>query len=103
MTKSPQGLPIAFILATSANIQAVEPEIGDTLPEFQSTDEQGRVWKSADHAGEKLLVLYFYPGDFTGGCIRQAEAFREGLAKLEASGAEVIGISGDEPATHQLF
>ena len=77
--------------------------VGDLLPAFESLDDEGSVWKSADHAGDKVLVLYFYPGDFTSGCAKQAEAYRGGLAKLQEMGAEVVGISGDEVSTHKLF
>jgi thioredoxin-dependent peroxiredoxin len=48
-------------------------------------------------------VMYFYPGDFTGGCTRQAQAYRDALTKIEELGAEIVGVSGDEAATHQLF
>lgn len=77
--------------------------VGDMLPVFESTDDQGLPWKSADHVGKKVLVLYFYPGDFTGGCIKQAEAYRDGLAKIEELGVELVGVSGDEVAAHKLF
>ncbi|HVW02839.1 MAG TPA: peroxiredoxin [Planctomycetaceae bacterium] len=77
--------------------------VGDLLPTFDSVDDAGETWKSADHAGDKVLVLYFYPGDFTPGCGKQAEAYRGGLAKLQDVGAEVVGISGDEVSTHKLF
>ena len=76
---------------------------GESLPPWESTDEQGLPWKSSDHVGKKILVLYFYPGDFTGGCVKQAQAFREGLTKLEEQGVELVGVSGDEVSTHKLF
>jgi peroxiredoxin Q/BCP len=85
------------------DVEAVGPVVGDPLPEFESTDEHGLAWKSDDHVGKKVLVLYFYPGDFTGGCIKQAEAYREGLAKLEELGVELVGVSADEVASHKLF
>lgn len=77
--------------------------VGDVMPAIVSNDDEGRPWKLVEHLGEKALVLYFYPGDFTGGCIKQAEKFREGLAKLEERGVKLIGVSGDEVATHKLF
>ncbi len=77
--------------------------VGDVLPELTALDDQGQPWKSADHVGKKILVLYFYPGDFTGGCIKQAQKFQELVEQLRAAGAEVVGISGDEAATHHLF
>ena len=103
----------ALVLMVCGTIHAAEepkPEapaaglaVGELLPAFESTDEQGLPWKSAEHVGKKVLVLYFYPGDFTGGCIKQAEAYRDGLAKIEELGVELVGVSGDEVATHKLF
>src|SRR5262249_30079453 len=58
---------------------------------------------SADHVGKKYVVVYFYPGDFTPGCIRQAQAFRDSMNKLSAQGVEVVGVSGDAVASHALF
>jgi peroxiredoxin Q/BCP len=77
--------------------------VGQLLPNFEATDDHGQLWKSATHVGKRVLVLYFYSGDFTGGCTRQAQAYRDGLAKIEELGAEVVGVSGDEVATHRLF
>ena len=79
------------------------PEVGQLLPALESTDEAGQPWKSADHIGKKVLVLYLYPGDFTGGCTKQSQTYRDALAKIEELGVEVVGVSGDEVATHKLF
>ena len=76
---------------------------GARMPAFESKGDQGQAWKSSEHVGKKIVVLYFYPGDFTGGCTRQAQEYRESLAKFEALGALVIGVSGGEVATHKLF
>lgn len=107
------GLVAAMLLATCTAVRAAEesnpagqaagPSVGEPLPEFENTDDASQPWKSADHIGKNVLVLYFYPGDFTGGCIKQAQAYRDGLAKIEELGVEVVGISGDEVATHKLF
>ena len=77
--------------------------VGDLLPAFESVDDRAQAWKSADHVGKKVLVIYFYPGDFTGGCSKQAQAYRDALAKFEALGAELVGVSGDESRVHALF
>jgi peroxiredoxin Q/BCP len=97
--------PLLSLGQTPADAPAVSPPatVGEVLPPLASFDEQGQVWTSADHAGDKVLVLYFYPGDFTGGCRKQAESFREMLASIEALGAEVVGVSGDDAPTHALF
>jgi peroxiredoxin Q/BCP len=88
---------------TSASDARVELTVGSVLTPLESVDDRGQPWKSSDHIGQKIVVLYVYPGDFTGGCIKQAQAFREELARLEELGVEVIGVSGDEIATHKLF
>jgi peroxiredoxin Q/BCP len=89
----------------AANIELPAPEIavGQPVLAIEGTDDAGQPWRSADHFGQKVIVLYFYPGDFTGGCIKQAEAFRAGLAMLSDAGVEVVGVSGDSVATHKLF
>jgi len=89
--------------AAQAEAKPTSPAVGETLPELEALDEQGNAWKSAGRAGQGPLVIYFYPGDFTGGCIRQAEKFQELVEKFREAGAEVVGVSGDEVATHKLF
>jgi peroxiredoxin Q/BCP len=81
----------------------VNLEVGDRAPVFETRDENGRTWQSSKHVGKKIIVLYFYPGDFTPGCTAQAQKFRDNMNKISDLGAEVIGVSGDSPATHALF
>jgi thioredoxin-dependent peroxiredoxin len=42
-------------------------KVGDKAPTFQAKDDQGKPWKSTDHVGKKILVVYFYPAALTGG------------------------------------
>jgi peroxiredoxin Q/BCP len=97
------GLSVANEPVLPATANPPDVIVGESLPELESIDEAGQQWKSVDHVGRSVLVMYFYPGDFTGGCIKQAQALREGLARLEGLGVRVVGVSGDEVATHQLF
>jgi peroxiredoxin Q/BCP len=90
-------------LTAAAEDKPLELKVGDRAPTFQSVDDQAQPWKSADHVGKKFLVVYFYPGDFTPGCTRQAQAFRDNMNQLTEKGVEVVGVSGDAAATHQLF
>jgi thioredoxin-dependent peroxiredoxin len=78
-------------------------KVGDKAPKFEATDDEGKTWKSGDHIGKKIVVIYFYPADFTGGCTKQACAFRDNAEKLTDKGVEVIGISGDSADNHKLF
>jgi len=78
-------------------------KVGDPAPSFESVDETGKPFKSSDVVGKKIVVLYFYPADFTGGCTKQACGFRDDIEKLGSKGVEVIGVSGDSVANHKLF
>jgi thioredoxin-dependent peroxiredoxin len=80
-----------------------EVKIGDPAPAFQATDDQGNTWKSSDHVGKKILVVYFYPADLTGGCTKQACSYRDDMSKLTEKGVEVVGISGDSAKNHEVF
>jgi peroxiredoxin Q/BCP len=78
-------------------------KVGDTAPTFESVDEDGKKFKSSDVVGKKILVLYFYPADFTGGCTAQACGFRDDIEKLGSKGVMIVGVSGDSVSTHKLF
>ncbi|KAA5544521.1 peroxiredoxin [Roseiconus nitratireducens] len=87
----------------SASAAETDLEVGDAAPSFEAVDDTGKVWKSADHVGKKIVVLYFYPADMTGGCTAQACGYRDRMESLEAAGVEVVGVSGDTAENHQLF
>ena len=82
---------------------AVELKVGDTAPVFTAMDDAGKEWKSTDHVGKGVLVLYFYPADMTGGCTKQACGFRDDASALKSEGAEVVGVSANSVAEHQMF
>ena len=95
------GIMVAALCLLAADKNEVN--VGDKAPTFSSVDDQGQPWKSSDHVSKKVLVIYFYPADFTGGCTKQACGFRDDMDKLTAKGVEVVGISGDSAKTHELF
>ena len=78
-------------------------KVGDPGPAFEAVDDLGQPWKSADHVGKHYVVVYFFPGDFTPGCTRQAQNFRDAMNRLTDEGVEVVGVSGDAVSTHELF
>jgi peroxiredoxin Q/BCP len=49
------------------------------------------------------VVVYFYPGAFTGGCNIQAHTFAEDMDKFKSAGATVIGVSFDKIETLNAF
>jgi peroxiredoxin Q/BCP len=90
-------------LTAAADEKKVDLAVGAPAPLFEALDEQGRPWKLADRIGNKYIVVYFYPGDFTPGCTVQAKSFKENMNRLSEKGVEVVGVSGDSVATHALF
>ncbi len=50
--------------------------------------------------GEKYVVFFFYPKDFTFVCPTELFAFQEKLAEFEKRGAVVVGCSTDTEETH---
>jgi peroxiredoxin Q/BCP len=93
-----------LLLGTAAmSADPVDLKVGDAAPKFQALDDTGKQWKSTDHVGKKIMVVYFYPADFTGGCTKEACSYRDDLGKLKDQGVEVVGVSGDAVHNHQLF
>ena len=75
---------------------------GDRAPLIALPDADG-VERRSDQLQGRALVLFFYPKDDTPGCTMEACAFRDSYADLQALGAEVWGVSGDDAASHQRF
>ena len=75
---------------------------GDRAPLIALQDQNG-VERRSDQLAGKALVLFFYPKDDTPGCTMEACAFRDSYADLQALGAEVCGVSGDNASSHQRF
>lgn len=78
-------------------------KVGDTAPDFTLTSQSGASVSLNDFRGKKSVVLYFYPKDDTPGCTKESCAFRDQYEVFNTAGAEVIGISGDSPESHQKF
>ena len=78
-------------------------EKGETVPKFELKNQHGNLFKSDSIIGEKPVVIYFYPKDFTPGCTKEACNFRDSYQDFQDAGAEVIGISGDSEQSHQKF
>lgn len=75
--------------------------VGDPMPDVTLQGESGPV-RLRDRLG-KTLVVYFYPKDETYGCTKEACSFRDQYEDFIAAGAEVIGISRDDAASHASF
>ena len=89
-------------LALGPAAHAVAPAAGSAAPAFTLTSGEGTATSLADFKGH-WVVLYFYPKDFTGGCTLEAHNFQRDLAKYEAAGATILGVSTDSADSHKQF
>jgi len=96
-------LAAVTILFSAATTFAAMPKAGDTAPQFTGTDQNGKEFKLADVIGKKIVLLYFYPKDFTGGCTKEACGFRDRMGDLQTNNVAVIGVSHDAVESHKKF
>jgi thioredoxin-dependent peroxiredoxin len=76
---------------------------GDSIPHISLKDQSGNDFFLDNYKGQKAVVIYFYPKNFTPGCTMQACEFRDKYEEFKDLGAEVIGISSDTEASHARF
>ena len=77
--------------------------VGDLAPDFTRKAYDGTTFKLSEVAASKAVVMFFYPRDFSPICTAQACAFRDSYEDFKQAGAEVVGISADEEASHEKF
>lgn len=76
--------------------------VKDKAPDFNLIGVDGE-HHSLDELKGKWAVIYFYPKDDTPGCTTEACSIRDARDELTALGVEVIGISKDDPSSHEKF
>jgi peroxiredoxin Q/BCP len=84
------------------------PREGDRAPDFSlpwaSKDTAGvEPWFSLSHHRGKVVVLAFYPKDFTTGCTAEMRTFTDQYEELFGEDVVVVGINADSLATHLRF
>ena len=77
-------------------------EDGEKAPDFALPDADGNTVRLAGLKG-RPVVVYFYPKDDTSGCTAEAKDFTCLADAFKKAGAEVLGISPDNPASHRKF
>lgn len=70
-------------------------KVGTQAPAFTLLDQRGSRVSLADYAGDKNVVVYFYPKAMTPGCTVQACGIRDTYAEFGAIDTVVLGISPD--------
>jgi len=103
------GFLMAILLLVSAGFKVrAQAErntlaVGDQMPSFSLTDQNGKVFSSDDHLGKNILVIYFYPKDESMVCTKEACSFRDSFNDFIKAGAMVIGINSGTVASHTAF
>ncbi len=82
--------------------------VGHSAPDFTATavlhDKQVvHDFSLSKYLGEKAVVLFFYPKDFTFVCPTELWAFQKHQQAFEARGAVVVGCSTDTAETHSAW
>ena len=93
-------LAILFLLQPVKGGNVLKP--GTKAPDFALKDDQGKTHRLSDYRG-KMVVLYFYPKDFTPGCTAEACNLRDNFETLQKKGIVILGVSYDSPQKHKEF
>jgi peroxiredoxin len=92
-------LLLSTLLSTAITLPAMAAlKTGDAAPAFKAQASfAGKAFEySLQNALKKgLVVVYFYPSAYTGGCNIQAHTFAVNNDKFNAAGATIIGVSLD--------
>lgn len=101
-SSNPSGISVQLRLAEELEVGKSAPAI---IAPYATADGLGPADQPFDLAKElgRVVVLAFYPGDFTPGCIAEWQAFRDRRESLFGEGVEVVGISADSLESHVRF
>jgi peroxiredoxin Q/BCP len=93
---------IVGLLVSAVRAGDKAPAVGSAAPDFTLNSQEGKAVSLHDFKG-KWVVLYFYPKDMTSGCTIEAHNFQRDLAKYDALGAVILGVSVQDEKSHQEF
>ena len=77
-------------------------KLGDSLPEFVGTNQEGNEINSEQFKGKKLVV-FFYPKASTPGCTAEACNLRDNYSVLKKKGYQLLGVSADSVKRQKNF
>ena len=77
--------------------------VGDYAPDFMLRNQADQRVRLTDLLRQGVVVLYFYPRDYSLGCTAEACAFRDHYEAFTEAGAIVVGVSADSTDSHRDF
>ena len=76
--------------------------LGTKAPDFSLPDQEGAERRLTDFRN-KIVLLAFYPFDFSPVCTTEFKCFEDDLSELKELNVQVIGISVDSKYSHKEF
>jgi peroxiredoxin Q/BCP len=77
-------------------------KVGDKVPNFSVTDQDGNTITMQDYKNKKVIV-FFYPAASTPGCTAEACNLRDHYKDLQDKGYDIIGVSADTEKKQSNF
>jgi peroxiredoxin Q/BCP len=88
---------------TDTQVQELQPAPDFILPAIGNDDVVKNSQVQLSALRNRIVVLYFYPKDNTGGCVIEACSFRDANHVMQQRGIVVLGVSRDSIRSHQKF
>ena len=79
------------------------PEVGQMAPDFRLRGPKGSWFTLSEHRGQDAVVLVFYPQAFSPVCSHQLPEVQRALARVQAAGVVVYGVSVDSHWSNSAF
>jgi peroxiredoxin len=77
--------------------------LGGPAPDFTLRDQFGQDVRLSTYRGSKAVVIFFYPGAFSGVCTGEMTGIRDRLADFLTFDTEVLAISCDPMFSLRAF
>ena len=77
--------------------------VGQSAPDFSLKDQYDKEVKLSDFAGNKNVVLVFYPLDWSPVCTNEHVCLVNDMKRFETLDAAVLGVSVDSAWSHKAY
>ena len=78
-------------------------EVGEEVPRVPLYDTELKKVSLARAVKNRVTVLAFFPGAFTGVCTKELCTFRDSLSQLNSLNTNILAISVDSPFANKAF
>jgi peroxiredoxin len=78
-------------------------EVGAAAPDFTLRDQNQQSVTLSDFAGDKNVLLVFFPLAFTGICQGELDQIRDQLPTYQNDDSVVLAVSVGPPPTHKIW